>query len=197
MLKFSKLSLKITHRLAIGFTLIVILLTTAVTVTLWKVDTINTATHRIKVLRTPTAAASANLTKNIYASLAALRGWMLTGKKAFKTERSAIWKDIGVIRAAMDDLSTNWTDPGNITVWSEFKTILDEFAAAQRQVEKIANSANEQPATKMLIDEAAPHAVVMFNKITEMIDLELANHSGSDPVGNRVQFLGIMADVRG
>ncbi|MCP5093088.1 MAG: HAMP domain-containing protein, partial [Gammaproteobacteria bacterium] len=37
----------------------------------------------------------------------------------------------------------------------------------------------------------------MFNKITEMIDLELANHSGSDPVGNRVQFLGIMADVRG
>ncbi|MCP4932881.1 MAG: methyl-accepting chemotaxis protein, partial [bacterium] len=197
MLKFSKLSFKITHRLAIGFALIVILLTASVTVTLWKVDTINTATHRIKVLRTPTAAASANLTKNIYASLAALRGWMLTGKEAFKTERAAVWEDIGVIRVAMDDLSTNWTNPGNIAVWSEFKTILDEFAVAQRQVERLANSANEQPATKMLIDEAAPHAVVMFNKITEMIDLELANHSGSDPVGNRVQFLGIMADVRG
>ncbi len=195
--KFSMPALKVTHRLAAGFALIVVLLAIAVTTTLWKVNAVDTATHRIKVLRSPTAAASASLTSNIYASLAALRGWMLTGNAAFKTERAGVWKDIARVRASMDDLSKNWTNPKNVEVWSAFKTTLDEFAAAQQQVEAIANSIDEQPATKILVDEAAPRASVMVKKITEMIDLELANSSGSNSTGNRVRFLGIMADVRG
>ncbi|MDH3580942.1 MAG: methyl-accepting chemotaxis protein [Hyphomicrobiales bacterium] len=190
-------TLKVTHRLIAGFALIVILLATAVAVTLLQVNTIGTATNRIKVLRMPTANASASLTNNINASLAALRGWMLTGNDAFKTGRAAVWTDIDTVRARLDELSTNWTNPKNVEAWSEFKTVLDEFKAAQAKVEAIAKSRDEQPATKMLVDEAAPRASVMVKKITEMIDLELANSSEVEAGGDRVQFLGIMADVRG
>ncbi|HDL16704.1 MAG TPA: methyl-accepting chemotaxis protein, partial [Rhizobiales bacterium] len=197
MLKLALPALKVTHRLAAGFALIVILLAAAVTVTLWEVNVIGAATNRIKVLRMPTANASASMTTDIEASLAALRGWMLTGKESFKTERAAVWRDIDKVRAKMDELSKRWTNPKNVESWSKFKAVLKEFRAAQAKVEAIANSADEQPAKKMLVDEAAPHAGVMFKKITEMIDLELARNYEAGAGGDRVQFLGIMADVRG
>ncbi len=197
MLKLALPALKVTHRLAAGFALIVILLAAAVTVTLWEVNVIGAATNRIKVLRMPTANASASMTTDIEASLAALRGWMLTGKESFKTERAAVWRDIDKVRAKMDKLSKRWTNPKNVESWSKFKAVLKEFRAAQAKVEAIANSADEQPAKKMLVDEAAPHAGVMFKKITEMIDLELARNYEAGAGGDRVQFLGIMADVRG
>ncbi len=189
-------TLKVTHRLAAGFSLIVILLVTAVLVTLWEVKIINTATTRIQELRMPTASASANLTTDIEASLAALRGWMLTGNEKFRTERAGVWRAIEKTKRKIDALSEKWTDQKNIEAWQELKKIVAEFKVAQSRVEAIANSVEEQPATRILVDEAAPRAAVMVQKITEMIDLELAkNNSGTG--GDRVQFLGIMADVRG
>ena len=73
-------NLKISHRLALGFAVIVLLLVAAVSSTLWQVSGIKEGTDRIVNLRTPTAQASAGMTRDIYASLAALRGWMLTGR---------------------------------------------------------------------------------------------------------------------
>lgn len=192
---FSLPPLKVTHRLAVGFALIVILLASAVAITLVEVGSIGATTQRIKTLRTPTANASSNLTNDINASLAALRGWMLTGNEKFKIERTVIWEDIDEVRANMNKLSKSWTNPKNVEAWSGFKATLEEFRQAQAKVEAIARSKDEQPATKMLTEEAAPRANVMSKKITEMIDLELAN--SSETGGDRVQFLGIMADVRG
>ncbi|MEP3275689.1 MAG: HAMP domain-containing methyl-accepting chemotaxis protein [Stappiaceae bacterium] len=197
MAKFSMPTLKVSHRLTAGFALVVLLLVAAVGTTVWRVNDIGAATSRIQSLRTPTANASASLTNNINASLAALRGWMLTGNEGFKTERAVIWKDIAAVRSEMDVLSQNWTNPANVDAWSAFKSVLDEFEIAQNQVEVIANSPDEQPATKMLIQDAAPRAAVMVSKITEMIDLELAGTSEGAAAGDRVQLLGIMADVRG
>ena len=189
--------LKVSHKLVGGFTVIVFLLTAAVGTTLWEVRGIKALSDRIVHLRTPTADASASLTTEIYASLAALRGWMLTGNAAFKAERGAVWKKIAKTRADMDELSSSWTNPDNVSAWAEFKVTLDEFEAAQAKVEAIANSLDEQPATKMLVEDAAPLAAVMVAKITEMIDLELSRSQDSNLGGDRVQFLGIMADVRG
>lgn len=171
-----------------------LLLCTAVGMSVWKVTGVQEDNARVVNLRVPTADASSQMTRDIYASLAALRGWMLTGNEAFKVERAAVWANIAEERAAMDELAANWTNPDNVESWTEFKSTLDEFSVAQDKVEKIANSADEQPATKMLVDEAAPLAGTMVKAITKMIDAELA---GTDGTGDRVQFLGMMADVRG
>ncbi len=45
------------------------------------------------------------MTEDIQASLASLRGWMLTGNTAFKADRAQVWADIDKQRAAMDELS--------------------------------------------------------------------------------------------
>ncbi len=186
--------LKISHRLICGFGFMLLLLCGAVGVTVWKVSVVEADNNRVVLLRVPTAEASAAMTSDIYASLAALRGWMLTGNEAFKTERDAVWKDIAEKRAKMDELAAKWTSPDNVKSWAEFQSTLDDFSAAQDKVEAIANTAAEQPATKMLVDEVAPLAATMVKSITTMIDAELAATEGA---GDRVQLLGMMADVRG
>jgi methyl-accepting chemotaxis protein len=187
-------NLKISHRLVLGFSIVVLLMIVTVSISLFQVSAIENKTDRIVNLRSPTSQASAAMTNHINASLASLRGWMLTGNPAFKIERAHVWKSIAETEADMDALSQNWSNPKNIKVWQEFKEILSEFSTAQDQVEAIANTPDEQPATNMLALEAAPRAAVMSKMITKMIDLELAR---SGRAGNRIQLLGKMADVRG
>ncbi len=189
------MNLKIGGRLILGYSVMVLVLAIAVGATLWSVTSIDRVTNRMVELRTPTAQASASMVNNINASLAALRGWMLTGNKAFKKDRTAIWADIAKVQKDMDTLSKSWTDSANIEQWSEFKTILAKFNSAQTKVEAIAHSTNEQPATKLLVTEAAPPADIMIENINKMIDLELSGNGGVE--GDRVQVLGIMSDVRG
>ncbi|MCW9044913.1 MAG: MCP four helix bundle domain-containing protein, partial [Alphaproteobacteria bacterium] len=189
------MNLKIGGRLVLGYSVMALVLAIAVGATLWSVSNIDKVTTRMVELRTPTAQASASIVNNINASLAALRGWMLTGNQTFKKDRAVAWADIAKVQGEMDALSQSWTNPANIEKWTKFKAILAEFKVAQAKVETISHSAGEQPATKMLVTEAAPRAAVMVKNISKMIDLELSGEGGTD--GDRVEVLGMMADIRG
>ena len=200
--RFSNSSSKLAHflqnlsiraRLIAGFSVLTMVLMVAVGVTMWNVRSIDGDVQRIVELRVPTAAASAKMVNNINASLASLRGWMLTGNVAFKTERAAVWADIATVRARIDELSASWTNPDNVRKWQEFGATLDEFSTAQDQVEAIANSPQEQPATVILLEQAAPRAKVVVKEITAMIDEE----QGLSATAERKALLGMMADVRG
>jgi methyl-accepting chemotaxis protein len=188
-----KLKMNIRNRLILGFAALTFVLAVAVSTTLWKVSGVESDTTRIVQLRVPTAFASSGMVTDINASLATLRGWMLTGNEDFKTQRAAVWADIHKIRAEMDRLSASWTNPKNVEVWSEFKTVLDEFEKAQAQVEAIANSPEEHPANQILFSEAAPRASVIIKSITQMIDTEAKLPATPE----RKALLGMMADVRG
>ena len=186
-------NLKIRGRLIAGFFMICLVMTAIVIATFVQVDDIKTRINRIDNLRVPTALASGKMTEDIQASLASLRGWMLTDNPSFKIERAAVWADIDGQRAAMDELSKTWTNPENIKRWTEFKGILAEFRAAQQLVENIANSVEELPANRILLQEAAPRAAVLIARITAMIDDEM----DQDATERRKDMLGAMADVRG
>jgi len=190
-------NLKVTYKLYGGFAVIILLLAAAVLTTIWQASEIEQTTDRIVTLRTPTAQASAAMTNNINASLAALRGWMLTGNPKFKDQRARVWKDIAEISVKVDKLSAKWTNPANVAKWQGLKVILGEFEQAQARVEDIARSADEQPALKMLKLEAAPRAAIMARTITGMIDAELAGRVNANNSGDRKQLLGMMADIRG
>ena len=86
--------LNIGGRLAIGFSAIAAILVIAVSITLWKITNIDKTAARVVDLRIPTAAASSEMVKHIYASLASLRGYMLTGSDNFKKQRAEVWADI-------------------------------------------------------------------------------------------------------
>ena len=186
-------NLRIRARLIAGFVAICAILVGVVGVTTLQVSKVDGVVERINTLRVPTAAASGAMVRDIYGSLASLRGWMLTGNEVFKTERAAVWASIEKQRANMDALSQHWTNPANVQKWTEFKSVLDAFKTAQAQVESIANSVDEQPANKILFQDAAPRAAVMLNKITEIIDEEMKQY----PSPERRQLLGALADIRG
>ncbi|MHA1538282.1 MAG: HAMP domain-containing methyl-accepting chemotaxis protein [Alphaproteobacteria bacterium] len=186
-------NLNIGRRLILGFAAVTLILVAAVGITVVEVSGIATKSERIAKLRVPTATASAGIINNINASLASLRGWMLTGNKGFKTQREAVWADIARLSGDIDRLSANWTNQANVQKWARFKTILKEFAAAQAKVEAIANSPAQYPATVILINEAAPQAAVMIKTITQMIDTEAT----LEATPQRKAMLGMMADVRG
>jgi methyl-accepting chemotaxis protein len=186
-------NLRISNRLMLGFAGVCLVLVAAVATTMWKVNILNSGMERTVEVRTPTALAGSELVGNMYASLAALRGYMLTRNPGQKTERAGAWKEIDALRAEIDRLSERWTNPENKRKWAESKAALDALRSAQEKVETIAHTPDEQPATKILANEAAPVAGSILGDITAMITEE-----GQIPsTDERKTLLLAMADVRG
>jgi len=191
--RVSQFNFNVRTRLIMGFSSIGALLVVAILTTVVQVSSVAERSERITELRVPTSATSSALVNDINASLASLRGWMLTGDEAFKTERSAVWAHIDQLTLELDLLSKSWTNPDNVKVWTDMKVTLNEFRAAQQKVEEIAHSPDEQPASKILLNEAAPQADILLREITSIIDEELS----LDATQERKNLLGMMADVRG
>lgn len=189
------MNLKISARLIIGFSAMVVILAIAVGMTIWNVSGIDKNTNRIVNLRMPVSQLSTELVSHVNASLASLRGYLLTGNSSFKATRAKVWDDIAQVSSTMDGYAQQFTNVKNIEAWNDLKLLLDEFKAAQAQVEAIAHTPDEQPALKILDTQAAPLGNQMVQHITKMIDLEIAGAGGAS--GNRVDVLGMMADVRG
>jgi methyl-accepting chemotaxis protein len=186
-------NVKIQGRIVAGFAAIVLLLAVSISITIFSTSNIQSQSDRIVNLRVPTSAASQAMVNNINASLANLRGWMLTGNEQFKKGRAAVWSDIAKVRDDMDTLSKTWTNPKNVEMWASFKGTLDEFQAAQAKTEKIANSADQYPANRILVTEAAPLANILVTEITNIITLERDEPATPE----RKALLGMMADTRG
>ncbi len=128
----SLFNFKVRARLIMGFSAVCLVLIVVVGVTIVRVGQITDNVERIESLRVPTAFASGSMLQGIQASLATLRGWMLTGNESFKNGRAEVWANIDKESAAMDRLSQSWTNAENVKLWTEFKAILAEFRIAQQ-----------------------------------------------------------------
>ena len=186
-------NLRISGRLLLGFAAICLVLIGAVATTMWKVNVLDRGVERMVSLRAPTALAGTELVAKIYASLAALRGYLLVNNPNQKKEREGAWKEIDVLRAEIDRLSADWTNPENKRKWAEARTAMDALRAAQEKVEAVAHTADEQPAAKILATEAAPVASAILRDITAMIQEEGQIPSSDE----RKSLLLAMANTRG
>ena len=192
-MRFSFADLRIRDRLIIGFAGICLILAGTIVTTKVKIQDLDSSIERIVNVRPPTAMAGQDAVANLYASLAALRGYMLTGDAAQKTARDVAWKSIDAVRAELDRLSAAWTDAENRQRWNEAKSTLDAFRQAQQRIEALVGTDDETPATKILSVEAAPLGATMAQQITAMINDE-ATQAVSEA---RKALLLQMADVRG
>lgn len=184
----------IKNRMIAGFSTVVVVLIIIVTVNYRGLQDNDELVTRVTDLRNPTANSSAKMLNGINQSLAGLRGWMLLSNENFKSVRAKAWTDyIDKGYNDMEVLSKNWTNPENVSKLKEVKTLLDEFKVAQVEIENMANSEDNIPSYKMLLNQAAPEAAIMSAKITEMIDIELTREATAE----RKDVLGMMADIRG
>ncbi|MCW8962561.1 MAG: methyl-accepting chemotaxis protein [Gammaproteobacteria bacterium] len=187
-------NMRLSYKLGSGFSVVLLVLVAVVAVTLYEVHEIDVLSDRVTHLRVPTAEASLGMQKGMEKSLAGLRGWMLLGKEQFKKARADAWQnDLDGNLKKMDEFSKNWTNPENIKRLADMKVLIEEFRKHQQDVENIANTVDEEPALKILFEEAAPLAGKMASIITQMIDIE----GTLEATAVRKNILYMMADVRG
>jgi methyl-accepting chemotaxis protein len=185
---------KVGTKIGTGYAIVGLVLAVAVGTTIWQVKRTSTVTNRTIDMRVPTAQASSGMMNGMNHSLAALRGWIILGKDKFKDERQIAWDaEIGQSLETMQGFAVNWTDPKNKERLAIIEEKLEDFKRYQNEIENIAQTIDNTPATKVLFSEATPKANVLGTQITRMIDLEASLASTQE----RKALLGMMADVRG
>jgi methyl-accepting chemotaxis protein len=188
-----RLRLRIRGKLMLGFATVSLVLAAAVGATLWQVQQVSETTHRVVDVRVPTAHAGEKVVSGLYASLAALRGWIIAGNDTDKAARQAAWAEIREAAGAMDGLARTFSSEENRKGWEETRRLLEEFAGVQAKVEAIANTPDAQPAAKLLATEGAPRVQSLAQALTGLIDQEAQREA----MPERMQLLKAMADLRG
>ena len=187
-------ALSVSTKVALGFTLVTLILIGAVASTIQQVLNMEAISNRVINQRVPTAQTSLMLLNGINHSLAGLRGWMLLGKKVFKEERQNAWDDeIEPSLYKLNRLSEDWEDPNNISRLQYIQGHLKKFQAFQDEIEAIAQTGENLPANKILIEKAVPLEKKIMDNITIMIEIE----AKIKPSKERSSLLGIMAEIEG
>lgn len=188
---FKNRSLKV--KIAAGFVAMSLVLAAIVGISAVQIKKAQVVTDRVATLRAPTARTGVLLLNGINHSLAALRGWMLLGKEKFKEERANSWHEIDRAFKAMYGFSKSWTNPDNVKRLNELESNFEKLRGFQNEIETIANTPQNLPASYILFHDAAPKATVLSREITNMIDME----AKLEATPERKALLGMMADVRG
>jgi methyl-accepting chemotaxis protein len=181
------------RRLVLGFGFMMALLV-IVSVTVYvKVNTVSEIQTRVLDLRQPTAMASKSLLNGVNDSLASLRGYMILGNEKSVQDRATAWEVMDKDLEQMESFSKNWTDPRNVELLRELKTVLAQLSVAQQSVEEICQKPKNEPALVILFQDAAPLASAMLKTITGIIDAE----KKLEATAERKALLGNLADSRG
>ncbi|EME69086.1 methyl-accepting chemotaxis protein [Paramagnetospirillum caucaseum] len=145
--------MRIGRRLWLGFGILCALIAVVTGTIIFEALGVNKASERMIGLRMPVAQTSAGIEGHMYASLAALRGYLLTGKDSFKAERAEAWADLDILMTEMDRLVARFTNPRNQDAWKEARPLLLELKAAQAKAEGLGQG---EEAVKVLVTEAVP-----------------------------------------
>jgi len=189
---FGDMRLRTKIGLSFGAMLMILVITVAITV--YEVDDIQTVSDRVANLRTPTAEASLSLLNGLNQSLAGLRGWMLLGDPKFKEVSHRAWSEwIDPNLELMEKLTKESHDTEDEKRFQKIKVDFAKLRELENEIEKISHSEKENPALRMLTNDAAPLANKMAQLITDIIDIE-GQQPGSDL---RKAMLYMMADIRG
>ncbi|HYD68990.1 methyl-accepting chemotaxis protein, partial [Azospirillum sp.] len=150
--------LRISRRLMLGFAAVIALLVVNVGAALLMASGGKRMATSIAEVRMPTALASSNMHANLMGSLAATRGFLLTGNPALRADRAEAWEAIDRLRADLDRLSGSWTVEANRHAWAEAKPLLTDLRTAQDRAEAAALSGERERALRILAEEALPRA---------------------------------------
>jgi len=145
--------MKIGSRLVMGFGTICGVLTVIAGISAFEASRLDTTIEGVTAFRTPVSETSSGIGKELYVSLAALRGFLLANSDAFKADRARAWDEIGRLSAAMDKLAVRFTEPRNLELWTRAKQNLAELRAAQDKAEQAGSG---EAALKILVEEAVP-----------------------------------------
>ena len=181
------------YRLAAGFALLLVLFAVAVgTTSVW----VRAARDQASVVATvdaPMSRLAASLSSDIDDTISDLRSWMLTGDSDRKVGRVAAWSRVAMEAADMDALIARMPGSDSERLWRQAEAVLAPLRAAEDEVERIANSDEEQPAMTILARDVDPAFNTMGASLTAMMDEEATLPATPE----RKELLRQMAEFRG
>jgi methyl-accepting chemotaxis protein len=154
--------MRIGKRLWLGFGILCTLIAMVTGTIIFEALEVNRAADRMIGLRMPVAQTSSAIESEMFASVGALRGYLLTGQDGFKVERADAWAGLMVNVAEMDRLVARFTNPKNAEAWNEARAVLLELREAQGRVEAMGAT---KEAAEAMPKETAPkirRLVVLF-----------------------------------
>lgn len=187
-------NLKLAWKMGLGYGLVGLVLVGSVFATIWEVRRTDKMVEHLTAVISPTAQSSLMLLNGITDSLAALQGWIILGDDAFRKERAATWSEqIEPTVERLKQLSGKWTDKENVERLKKLHSMIAELRKKQQNIEEIAQTTENTPATKMVTEEVNPLMNIMGSTITRLIDIE----QKLEATAKRKALLGKMADIRG
>ena len=193
MLKFFR-NLKLGWKIGLGYGLVGFVLVGAVFSTLWQIERTEKIVNRLFDIRSPTVRSGLMLMNGINHSLSALRGWIILGDETFKKERAAAWSEgIEPSLHMLKTLSPKWTDKENIRRLKKIDAMISELKKRGQEIEDIAQTTENTPATKIVLEQGKPLVQITDIAISRMIDIEQTLEATAE----RKALLGTMADMRG
>lgn len=175
-------------KLSLAFASFCLLILISLSLTLFENTRIKQAVEVNNAETIPVAFAGAQLASKVNASMAALRGWVLTNTETFKSDRAALWVDIQKQITIIDQL--NVPDPAQ---WQKIKQSLIAFKDSQNRVEAIAHSPEDEPATQLLNERVTPLTDNMLSHVSQAYIEEISLPA----TPQRKQMLAQMGDIRG
>ncbi|WP_448207058.1 methyl-accepting chemotaxis protein [Azospirillum sp. sgz302134] len=151
-------NLRIGRRLTIGFAAVIAVLVVTVGIGLVMTTNGKTISRMVAEVRMPTALAGQGIVAAVTATNGAMQGYLLTNREDLKQERTLAWERIDALRAEMDGLSVNWTDPEVKKAWAAVKPLLDDLRRDQDMAESLGTIGDQMGALNSLNDDAIPRA---------------------------------------
>ncbi|MDD1795098.1 methyl-accepting chemotaxis protein [Enterovibrio sp. ZSDZ42] len=179
-------------RLVLGFGLIMTILVAAVSLSNQRLADVNILERELVDKTFPATLASNQLVAEVNRSLAILRGYVVLGDDEFLSKRQTTWENIEeqlvVLSQAISSSHIN-----NDKYMAKIETLKDNlrlYRAAQDDIERIAHTADEQPAMKIYAEQVEPIMMRLVSAINLLTSIERDLPSTPE----RKELLGLFAE---
>ena len=179
-------------RLVAGFSAVVLVNFISVVCTFVVVVSIAANNRRIVDYRQPIAVKVEQLAHQDLATVAAIRGWLVTHSPNLEEDRQAQWVAAAQLKTELDQLEPHFGSADDQARWETAKTQLDNLKHSQDEVVKLAFTLDAEPARKIYIEELRPQAAKMADALIAVLDTELKR----EPSAQRIQIVRALVDAR-
>ena len=186
-------------RLAIGATALFIIMAVIVGIGLWTNNQIDDQVRLVNDIRVPTIENTNRAQEKLLQALTNIRAYLAIGDPKYKEAAQQDMTEFGATLAELERLSAIWTNPENLTQLNEIKTDYTAWSPLPQQMFDLRDNplANE-PARKILIEQAAPQFDAQLAAISTMIDEQATrSFTGDKEATDIIATLKAMADYRG
>ena len=183
--------LSIGSKLNIGFGSLVTLFISLVVLSYFASSRARADFERTRDLRLPTAIASTIAELEMHEMVGNIQAYLTLGDPLFREDFEHDVEELEDLLATMDTLSPSWTNPDNRLRLEELRTKFDSWLPLTQKMFKLRDDpVANQPAQRLLVDEARPAEGAILGNMETLIELQ----SKREPTADNMRLLKTIAD---